>query len=102
MANAQLTSRRDSPTSAGWAPSAVPDVLVKLDRDRHIVEFRLDRDLEPRDIKKVSEAAAFARVATPTIRNWKRSDPAFPLKKMGGLQVVIWPFFQAYLLHADA
>jgi hypothetical protein len=102
MPRPQSTLRRTS-SSAGWLPSGVPDVLVRLDTGGRIVAFHLDRSLEVDDIWAVSEAASFVRKTDQTIRNWYKADPdGFPLRKMGGTLVVIRPFLEAYLLHEFA
>jgi hypothetical protein len=98
----QATLKRSS-SSAGWLPSGVPDVLIKLDGSGRIVGFHLERTLNVDDLWKVSEAAKFVRKANQTIRNWYKADPdGFPLRRMGGTQVIIRPFFEAYILHEFA
>ncbi len=80
--------------------SARHDVWIKLDRSGQISEYRLDRELEPTDVLTLTEAAAFLRKSTQTLRNWAVNEPAFPAKKMGGQWVVIRPYLDAFLLHA--
>ncbi|HEX3804034.1 MAG TPA: hypothetical protein VHV75_14435 [Solirubrobacteraceae bacterium] len=80
-------------------PSATPDVLIKVHSDGQIGDFRLERNLEPRDLLTVAEAGALVRKTGQTLRNWKRQNAAFPMKKMGGQWIVIRPYLEAFLLH---
>jgi hypothetical protein len=90
------------PPNGRWVRSAREDVWIRLDRSGQISDYRLDRALEPEDVLTLSEAAAFVRRSTQTLRNWAAKQPAFPGKKMGGHWVVIRPYLDAYLLHRDA
>lgn len=90
------------PRDSRWVPSAVPDVLIKLDGHDQIADYRLERPLEPRDINTLAEAANSLPWSGQTLVNWKKKNPAFPLKKMGGQWVAIRPFLDAFLLHGDA
>lgn len=82
--------------------SAVADVLTRLDGHDQIADYRLERPLEPRDINTLAEAASSLPWSGQTLVNWKKKNPAFPLKKMGGQWVAIRPFLDAFLLHGDA
>ena len=90
------------PRDGRWVPSALPDVLIKLDGHDQIVDYRLERPLDPRDINTLAEAADSLPWSRQTLVNWKRKNPAFPLKKMGGQWVAIRPFLEAFLLHGHA
>lgn len=90
------------PRDGRWLPSAVPDVLIKLDGHDQIADCRLERPLEPRDINTLAEAASSLPWSGQTLVNWKKRNPTFPLKKMGGQWVVIPPSLDAFLLHGHA
>ena len=84
-----------------WVPSAIPDVSIKLGADDAIEEYRLERPLEPADINTLAEAARSLPWSGQTLVNWKKKNPSFPLKKMGGQWVAIRPFLDAFLLHGN-
>ncbi len=83
-------------------PSAVPDVLIKLDGHDQIADYRLERPLEPHDINTLAEAADSLPWSGQTLVNWKRKNPAFPIKKLGGQWIVVRPYLEAFLLHGYA
>lgn len=85
-----------------WVQSARPDVSIRLDPSGQIIDYRLERELQPDDVLTLAEASAFVRRSTQTLRNWAVARPSFPAKKMGGHWVVIRPYLDAYLLHTDA
>lgn len=92
---------RTKPRSDPWVPSAIPDVSIKLGSHDEIEDYRLERPLEPRDINTLTEAANWLPWTGQTLVNWKKKNPAFPLKKMGGQWVAIRPFLEAFLLHGN-
>ncbi len=95
---AEDSGKRPKTRDDRWVQSAIPDVSIKLDgEDQRIEEYRLERPLEPRDINTLAEAANSLPWSGQTLVNWKKKNPAFPLKKMGGQWVVIRPFLEAFL-----
>jgi hypothetical protein len=67
-----------------------------------MADYRLERDVEPRDLMTLAEAAAFLRKSTQTLLNWKKQNPVFPVRKMGGHWIVNRPYLNAFLLHEQA
>ena len=99
--NQSKSEQRQGSRTDQWVPSAIPDVLIKLGSDDEIKDYRLERPLEPRDINTLAEAARSLPWTGQTLVNWKKKNPAFPLKKMGGQWVAIRPFLEAFLLHGN-
>ncbi|MDA8069128.1 MAG: helix-turn-helix domain-containing protein [Actinomycetota bacterium] len=92
-------SARHAPGDQDWIRSAIRDVSIRLDDDGGVVEYRMERGPEAREILTLAEAATFLRRSKQTLVNWSQTL-AFPLRKLGGQWVVYRPCLEAYLIHS--